>query len=832
MIKKVTVKRVLANLNLHSIRAKTRISLVLMFLGLILAIYFILSSVMLTSIDSLEQRLVAEHIKRAENVIKQRISSLSQVAIDWGVWDETYKFVESRDNEYIKVNKPEDALSNLHLNAMIFINSEGEIVYAIGKNLDSGEIMPISPDLILSLQNSAIMKNDNPDYKAKQLIMLSEGPMLIASCPILSSDAKGPVRGNLVVARYLDSSEIGLLSKTLNLELSLHNLDQNNIEKDQQYKLEPESEPVFIDEIDNNFISGYSVLKDSDGQPVLLLGVKMDREISKIGRQGTLWVLYALIAASMIFAAIMLVFLENNILSRLLKMSKDIKLIGRNRTFAMRLNTETKRDELTDVAEEINSMLDELEVYQARLIENEKALKMANENLWLEIKERQTIQEKIKYLAYHDYLTDLPNRILFNELIEHAIHISKRAEKMFTILFLDLDGFKMINDTLGHSAGDKLLVEVSKRLTNVLRESDIVARVGGDEFIILIEDIKNVEHINKAIDKIRKCFTNPFLINGHDFFIDASIGVSIYPDDGEDGESLVKNADIAMYKAKEQGKGQCVFCTHAIKNKVVETVILTNELYGALERNEFELYYQPQIDCTSSKVKGVEALIRWNHPVRGLIYPDQFIPIAEQTGLIIPIGEWVTRNACRQNKFWQDAGLPKIIMGVNLSVVQLQNTNIVSQIKNILRETGLESYCLELEITENIAMKEKSQIIENMTALKNIGINIAIDDFGTEYSSLSYLKHLPIDRIKIAMPFIQGIDVNDKDKAITTTIIVLAKSMGINVIAEGVESSKQLDFLHKRMCDEVQGFYHYKPMPAGEMAKLLRKQVVAKQNCV
>ena len=318
----------------------------------LLAIYFILSSVMLSSINSLEQRLLAEHVKRAENVIKQRIDNMSQFTVDWAVWDETYQFIDSNDAHYIESNNPEDALSNLRLNAMVFSNRGGEIVYAIGKNLDNGEIMPVSEGLIKFLQNSDIMQNDNPGHKVKELIMLPEGPALLASCPILPSTGKGTVRGNLVVMRYLDSSEIRALSKTLNIELSLENLMQINLEKDLQYKLDSEDEPVFISGLEDNYISGYSVLKDGNGQPMLLLGIKMDREISKIGREGILWVLYALIAASLIFTAIMQIFLERNILSRLLKMSKEIKFIGSNRALATRLTTaSSKRDELMDVAE-------------------------------------------------------------------------------------------------------------------------------------------------------------------------------------------------------------------------------------------------------------------------------------------------------------------------------------------------------------------------------------------------------------------------------------------------------------------------------------------------
>lgn len=432
-------------------------------------------------------------------------------------------------------------------------------------------------------------------------------------------------------------------------------------------------------------------------------------------------------------------------------------------------------------------------------------------------------EEKIKHLAYHDHLTGLPNRLFLSEQLNHAIALSSRKGKMLAIMFLDLDDFKMINDTMGHDIGDQLLVEVSKRLVHALRKSDTVVRIGGDEFIILIEDVEDTDYLKIVSEKILKCFKEPIRLNDQDCFITTSMGISIYPTDGENADVLIKNADIAMYKAKGKGKNKYVLCTPVMKTNVVETMKMANSLYRALERNELELYYQPQVSCTSHKIVGLEALIRWNHPESGMIMPVKFIPIAEQTGLIIPIGEWVLRTACQQNKTWQDAGLPRIRMGVNLSAKQFQNDHLVKDVEGILKEIGLDYQYLELEITESAAMKGKSNIIETLKLFKNLGIHIAIDDFGTEYSSLNYLKQLPADRIKIPMTFIKGLDVSTEDKAITKAIIILAKNMGLGVIAEGVETKNQLDFLNQQMCDEVQGFYYFKPLPVHEVEELLRK---------
>lgn len=430
-------------------------------------------------------------------------------------------------------------------------------------------------------------------------------------------------------------------------------------------------------------------------------------------------------------------------------------------------------------------------------------------------------EEEIKQLAYHDHLTGLPNLRCFNEQLNHAINLANRTEKMFTIMFLDLDSFKMINDTMGHNIGDKLLKQVAQRLVDTLRKSDVLARIGGDEFIVMIENIKDENEIKIVADKILGCFTHPFLLNNQEFFVTTSIGIAVYPTDGNDADKLMKNADIAMYRAKQRGKNQYVFCTPGMKTKASRTMKLTSDLYRALEKNEFELYYQPQVNCNTNEIVGLEALIRWNHAELGMVYPGEFIPIAEQNGLIISIGEWVMRTACWQNKAWQEAGYSPIRIGVNLSVQQLQDANIVNQVKDILRETDLDPEYVELEITESIAMTHK-RYVETINALKDLGVKIAIDDFGTQYSSLNYLKRLSVDRIKIAMPFIQGISENPNDEAITKTIITLARSMGIDVIAEGVETINQLEFLSQENCNEIQGFYFFKPMPLNELEKLLK----------
>ncbi len=440
-----------------------------------------------------------------------------------------------------------------------------------------------------------------------------------------------------------------------------------------------------------------------------------------------------------------------------------------------------------------------------------------------EIAERVKAHERIEYLAYHDYLTGLPNRLLFSDRLNQTIQLSNRIEKTISVMLLDVDNFKIVNDSMGHEQGDELLKAIATRLSEMIRKSDTVARIVGDEFLIMVQNLSGIGDILKVAEKIINSFNQPFKLKDQDVYITISIGVSIYLVDGDDGETLIKNAGFALYKAKEMGKNQFVLCSPTIKTDIIESMRLGNDLHRALERNELVVYYQPQVNRVTKKINGVEALLRWNHPELGMVSPGKFIPIAEQTGLIIPIGEWVMQKACFQNKAWQEVGLPHILVAVNLSVVQIQNPNIVDKVANILAESGLDPQYLELEVTESIVMKESDYIIEVFNSLKNLGVTIALDDFGTDYSSLQYLKQLPIDRIKIPLPFVQGIGKNEKDEAIIKSVIVLARNMGMSVIAEGVETRQQLTFLDEEMCDDIQGFYYYKPMPSDDIEILLNK---------
>ena len=642
--------------------------------------------------------------------------------------------------------------------------------------------------------------------------------ILLSICPILTSAGEGPINGYIVLGANFTEKKIADIGEELNSEIKLTFL--KDFEYDRKF-FDLKDDKIQIDAVSDQKIIGRAFLDDIDGKHLLLLSIEKNRDINNIGEAGIKATLWLLLGLFFLFAIIITVILDRGILLRFQELSNDIRKIGEGKDLSVRLKRQNIDDELTDVSNEINGMLGALERSQLFLSKSESALKKAIEKLQDEVLEHEKTQEQIKYIAYHDTLTGLPNRNLLNELLVHSITLAERNNKCMAVLFLDIDGFKMINDSKGHGMGDQILQEVAERLLKTLRKSDVIARHGGDEFIVIIEELDNCSGVELIANKIINCFQEPFHLENQDYFLTTSVGVAVYPADGQTPDMLIKNADIAMYKAKENGKNQYLFCTPVMKDVANETMELSTNLYRAIEKNELELYYQPQLSCHNNQIMGVEALIRWRHPVMGLISPAKFIPIAEKTGLILPIGEWVLRTACQQNKKWQEQGLPKIRMGVNLSLRQFHNNDLLNLVESVLKETKLAPQYLELEITETIAMKEKSYIINTLNAFRQIGVSIAIDDFGIEYSSLSYLKHLPVDRLKVAMQFIRGIGIDHKDEALAKGIIVLAKSIGMNVIAEGVETKEQLEFLKNHNCDEIQGYYFFKPLAEAEMTKLL-----------
>ncbi len=432
-------------------------------------------------------------------------------------------------------------------------------------------------------------------------------------------------------------------------------------------------------------------------------------------------------------------------------------------------------------------------------------------------------EEQLLIQAHHDLLTGLPNRILLDDRLQQAIEQSQRTQLPTWVVFLDLDRFKYINDSMGHHLGDLVLIEIAKRLQSAVREVDTIARFGGDEFIIVLQGHANELLVMGVLNRIIESVSLPLNLNQQTLSITCSAGVATYPNDGQTAETLIQHADIAMYRAKELGKNNIQFFTEALNKKVSDRIYMENLLRNALENNELELHYQPKVNTETMDIVGVEALIRWNSPQLGLVSPVQFIPLAEETGLIFGIGEWIIKTACAQAKAWQKAGFGKLLMSVNLSARQFNQANLLESIKQILAETGLEAQLLELELTEGMVMTEVTESIKTIHEIKALGIKISVDDFGTGYSSLSYLKELPLDTLKIDKSFIDDIVLHTDDAPIVKTIITLAKNLNLKIVAEGVESYEQVLYLKAHGCDEIQGYYFSRPKPAKDFEPLFKK---------
>ncbi|MGE5547028.1 MAG: EAL domain-containing protein [Solirubrobacterales bacterium] len=451
--------------------------------------------------------------------------------------------------------------------------------------------------------------------------------------------------------------------------------------------------------------------------------------------------------------------------------------------------------------------------------------------IFTDISERKKTEERIRNLAYFDVLTGLPNRRLFTDRLQVAIANAHRHASRLAIMFLDLDLFKRINDTLGHGVGDRVLVETSKRLANVLREGDTVARLGGDEFVILLPELEHIEDAGKLAERVIDQVKQPFMVDDHELYVTTSVGIAVYPDDGTTHETLIKNADTAMYRAKDLGRNSYQLYTPAMNARSFERLAMESALRHALLRNEFRLAFQVKVDLATGRMSGVEALVRWHHPEMGLVSPADFIPLAENMGLISQIGAWVLKAACRQCKSWHELGLPPVRIAVNVSALQFREDDVPAMVRDALAETGLAPQYLELELTESVLMQRVEEVSMVLRELRGMGVHISIDDFGTGYSSLSYLKRMPIDALKIDRSFVHDIGKDGEPLAsegaeIVSTIINLAHNLKLRAIAEGVETVEQAEFLRSKGCDEIQGFLISRPVSGEDLISLFDRSLL------
>lgn len=790
-----------------TLRQKTLAVLIITLIGLFVGLYVTSRFIIVQGFAEQEYEDTRQNVERVLSALADETTTLSTLVFDWAVWDDTYAFIEDGNIAYVESNLVDATVINLRLNLTLFVNSSGRTVYAKAFDLEQKVEAPIPPSLEQYLaEDGILLKHPNPTSSAVGLISLPEGPMLIASRPIVTSGQEGPIRGTVIFGRYLDTAAIEHLSRTTLFSLSARPISDEELPADYQTALSSLSTgtSAAIEPLSSDVIGGYALLTDIYGNPALVLRAEMPRGVYHRGRTTEVYLMSALLAVGLVFGLVVLLLMEKIVLSRLAGLSEGVERIGTSGDASARVSV-LGGDELARLASGINRMLQPFEESQDK---------------------RKRAEATIHHMSFHDRLTDLPNRRLFGRRTRVAVAQALRKGKMGAVLFVDLDDFKLINDTLGQDVGDRVLLSVAERWNEHMRERTVIARQSGDEFMILVPSLNEVADAESISREILEALNRPFYVDGHELHVTASAGVTIFPRDGEDPEILLQNADTAVYHAKGLGKNTYQLFTPAMHSSQLKRLTLENSLRGALDRGEFVVHYQPQVDARSRRIIGAEALVRWQHSEQGLIYPGEFIPVAEESGLIVSIGEMVLYSACQQARIWEEDGLAPVRVTVNLSARQFQQEDLVKTVTRVLRETRLERSYLELEITESTAMRDADVTIELLRNLKAQGVRVALDDFGTGYSSLSYLKEFPLDILKIDRSFVCELPMNTNDAHITNAVISLGHALDLEVVAEGVETEAQLEFLCSHGCDIIQGYLFGRAVPPEEFLKELRQERV------
>lgn len=818
------------------LRNKVLIALSLAWLVFLLLTYVGSKYFLMQSFRSLEQDRANRDLGRIDQALDQVNYALYTFTSDWSHWNDLYDYALGKNPEFIPNNINMTAFVNSNINLMTFWDKEGRLLAGSSFDTKKVKFIPFPKGLNLYLYpGSKLLNRSDVNKDDRGYLLTEEGILMVAACAITDGDKLLPPLGASVFGRNLDQGLVDKIAETTKLNVSLflkRDIDKSE-SLSQIFKTVSGKDSHYSNPISPSLLEGYTLIRDVNNRPIGMFGMKTPRQIYLTGERSVNYYLISFVVLGVIFSILMLWLLRVLIIKRLERLDREVAHIGKEKAIQERVDA-SGSDELSSVAGEINQMLDIIQASQEKLEhrveERTKELQQTNIKLHDEINERKSVEreliihkEHLVRLAHYDNLTSLPNRVFFNEILNKAISHSKRNNKVFAILFIDLDRFKNINDALGHTVGDLVLKQMGLRFASLIRAGDILARLGGDEFIVLLNDIGDAQKAAVVAEKILAASAEPVKIDSHEFFISASLGISVFPMDGDSLESLQKNADMAMYKAKRNGGGVFHFYSSEMDIAANEHIKLEAALRKGIQNNEMALYFQPQMDLKDGKIKRVEALIRWESPELGLVSPGSFIPLAEETGLIMPIGEWAIHEACRIAKQWQDEGYDPIAIAVNISPKQFRHQDIAKIAKEALENTGLPATYLEVEITETAVMENVEDAIEKLRNLREMGIHISVDDFGTGYTSISYLKQYPINILKIDQAFIRGIPHNPNDVGITTAVIALGHNLGLEIIAEGVETAEQLQFLVEHGCDFIQGYYLSRPLPAAKIVEQFTK---------
>ena len=842
---------------------KTLLAIGIAFTGLIGGLYAASSTILLNSLRQAEEQNTRTSVAGVLSVFNQTQVDFSSRLADWSSWNDTYVFIENFNRDYIESNLMPESIATLKINLMLYSKPSGRIVFGTGFDLVHRKKTPVSEVLRSLSPHDILLRHPNTRSSLEGIMLLPEGPMMIVSRPIVTSEVTGPIRGTLIFGRLLDADEIARLSRIARLRLRVHALNETKLPPD--FQAVRDSLPfnsILVRPLNNQTIAGYTLLRDIYGKPALLLRVDMPRDIYKQGQNSLRYLIVSLLIVVLLFGGITLLLVKRLLLSQRQQQQSEERyrtvvaqaaegiflvdastkrILETNAAFdnllsytSVQVRKLTLYDVIADERESIDLNLQMIlmedhfigeQQYRRQdglLVDVEVNANLISDDrkdifciIIHDITKRKQVESQLLHDASHDSLTDLANRALFIERLGQALqHKKRREDYFFAVLFLDLDRFKVVNDSLGHMVGDQLLIAFAQRLKRCLAKSDTFARLGGDEFAVLLEDNQGDRNVTQIVERIHQELKLPFNLNGQEAFTTASIGVILSTIDYDRPEDLLRDADIAMYRAKAQGRARHQVFDVAMHDHAVALLQLETDLRRAVDNQEFQLHYQSIVSLTSNEISGFEALVRWQHPERGLISPVEFIPIAEETGLIIPLGWWVLREACLQMRTWQVQFPvnPPLTISVNLSAKQFRQPELVEQIAQILHATNLDARSLKLEITESILLENGESVIAVLSQLKTLGVSLYLDDFGTGHSSLSYLHCFPINALKIDRSFINRMGCGDESWEIVRAITMLAHALGMDVIAEGVETKEQLAQLSSLQCKYGQGYFFSKPL--------------------
>lgn len=796
-----------------SLRTRILLSVGLTLAILLAGITHVSSRMMLRSFASVERQDAVENVARTDRSFAGMVNEIHVKSADWSSWDDAYRFMSDGNEEFVKSNLVPSALTLLHLDIVLFVDRQGRLFKSQVAPREGTKEAPVARDVLAALDLRRLTADPKMLHEGVSgFVRQANGFMMVSVRPILTSDGKGPCKGWIVFGRTFRNRELEILKGLTRLDVAVRRLDDPGIENSPKLADAARRAALssFVEPLDEHTIAGHTILRDLNGRLSLLLSMQKPRAIYRQGLASVSQIQTLIVVAGLVFGVVILFVLERFALRRLAKLSAEVAAIDdASRAVSVRVSG---RDELSRLGDRINEML-------AKLRESEERLQSYNANLEKTVLER---TREMEHQAFHDKLTGLPNRALFMDRIGFALSKAGRTCLGTAAFFIDLDNFKLVNDSLGHGVGDALLIAVADRLRESVRPGDTVARLGGDEFTVLLEDLANVAEAEEVARRILWSLRTPISLEGHEMFANASLGIAFAVNAGTSAEGLMKNADLAMYSAKLNGKSNYAFYDERMNDHVVERLELETGLRKALEQDELSVHYQPLIDLVNGRLRGAEALARWTHPTLGDISPARFVPIAEEIGLIVSIGYWVLEEACFRAMRWrEECGAEDFSMSVNLSGKQLQRADVVERVAEILAKTSLPPACLKLEITESVLMTNREDVVEKMHRLKSLGIKLALDDFGTGYSSLSTLSAFPIDTLKIDRAFISRLGDEQEATSIVRAIVALSMSMKMDVTGEGVETDSQMRLIQELGCQTGQGYLFDKPLSAAEFEKRL-----------